>query len=350
MAGWAVNGPIPTEVEDGRRMLFASTGGAEGVGDTPDLRVLPLTPPRQGVRVTTGTALMRSKYGSANNETYQGAVTEERALTTTPTPSDRGRSDLIVMRVEDPYALNSSWPTPQDPSTYDAFPVRVIEGVPANTTRLQDITAYRNHTAITLARLDIPAGTGTVSAGMIKDLRKLARPQRSEVVYARPRVSADDGAQSKLTKKISDGGEAFPGGAGFANEFQVDVPEWATRMVIEATWMSVSAVGTPHGRYRVEFGDEWRNHTWTNKQMWEYATQDFGFNFPATTDEKMDTWVLMDEVSVAAKLRGKTITLNFVAGLTSDPTKPDHRVWMGALGGLGARITFAQVAQGADLI
>lgn len=349
MAGWALNGPIPTDVEDALRMLFTATGGAEGIGDTPDLRVLPLAPAGQGVRVTTGTALIRSRYGSATNQSYQGALTTERAITTTQTPSNKGRSDLIVMRVEDPYAANSSWPLPADPDTYDGFPIRVIEGVPAGTTRLQDISTYRNHTAVTLARIDIPAGTATITAGMIKDLRMLALPQRSEVVFARPRVAGDDGAQMYLTATVADGGEYFPGGAGFANQFEVEIPESATRMVIDASWMSVSQIGTPHGQFWMEFGTEWRDHTWPGKRQWEFCTQYFSFNAANTADEKVSAWSLMDEVPVPAKLRGKRVTFVFKAGNTSK-FAAQHKTWMGGLGGLGCRITFAQVAQGADLI
>lgn len=349
---WFIGGGAEHTPESARRLVYASTSGAEGVGGVNDLRVLPLAVPGQGVRVTVGSALMRSRYVGGETQTYMGTVYSQETVSTTPTGSGSKRSDLVVMRVEDPFAAGSPYPEPAtgDIPSAPYVHIRVISGVPANTKKLQDVAAYRNDTAVTLARIDYPVSTGTVTAGMITDLRSVAQPRRSEVVYARPRIAADGTAQAKLLAKTSTGGEYFPGGNGIANEFQVVVPEWATRMVIDATWISVSAVGTPHGNYWIEYGDQYKAHTWPNKQQWEFATQQFGFNYANTTDEKRESWPAIDEVGIPAKLRGKEMTVVFKAGLNSDPTKPNHRVWMDALGGLACRITFAERAIDSDLI
>lgn len=332
-------------------MLYTATGGAEGVGGVNDLKVLPLSIPGQGVRVAVGTGLMLSQYVSAKNESYQGAVSTQRTVSTTPATAKR--SDLIVMQVEDPWADNSPWPAPAagTEETYDAFPIRVIQNVPAGTKRLQDIAGYSSRTAITLARIDFPANTGTVTASMIVDLRDVAIPRRTEVVFARPRVAADDTTQRFLTALTSNGGEYFPGGGGAPNEFQVDIPKWATRMVIDARWMTVTYKNNPFGSFWVEYGDEYRNHTWPNKQQWEFATQLFGFNAPNTgADEKTDQWALMDEVPIPAKLRGKTVTFVFKAGVSTAAMGTGKWVWMNATGGLGMRITMAERAIDSDLL
>lgn len=348
---WFIGGGAEHTPESARRLVYASTSGAEGVGGVNDLRVLPLAVPGQGVRVTVGSALMRSRYVGGETQTYMGTVYSQETVSTTPTGSGATRSDLVVMRVEDPFAAGSPYPEPAagDIPSAPYVHIRVISGVPANTKKLQDVAAYRNDTAVTLARIDFPASTGTVTAGMITDLRSVAQPRRTEVVFARPRVSTDDGAQANLTATVANGGEYFPGGNGFANQFQVEVPEWATRMVIDASWMSVSATGTPHGRYWMEYGDEYRNHTWPNKQQFEFTTQHFGYNFANTTDEKMETWQLMDEVGIPAKLRGKTVTFVFKAGNNGVFAAP-HKTWMKSLGGLGCRITFAERAIDSDLL
>lgn len=348
---WFFGGGAEHTPESARRALYASTGGAEGVGGINDLRVAPLSTPGQGVRVLVGSALIKSRYVGGETQSYMGTVYTQETVSTTPTGSGQTRADLVVMRVEDPYAAGSTYPEPPlaQRATAPYVHIRVISGVPANTKKLQDVPGYQNSTAITLARINFPASTGTVTAGMITDLRGLAQPRRSEVVYARPRVSADDGAQIYLTALVANGGEYFPGGAGFANEFTVTIPEWATRMVIDSSWMSVSATGTPHGRYWMEYGDEYRNHTWPNKQQFEFATQQFGFNFANTADEKMETWGLMDELGVPQKLRGKEVTFVFKAGNNSTFAS-QHKTWLMALGGLGCRITFAERAIDSDLI
>jgi hypothetical protein len=44
------------------------------------------------------------------------------------------------------------------------------------------------------------------------------------------------------------------------NEFEVFVPKWATRILIDASWMSVryGANTNPQGHYWIEYGDEYR--------------------------------------------------------------------------------------------
>ena len=283
--------------------------------------------------------------------TAADTVQREQLLSIAPNQTNTDRYDLIVIRVEDGFAANSSWPKPPeaDRANEQYIYARVIPGVAANATILQKLPNQANTTGYALARVRVPAFTGTITASLITDLRAVAQPRRTEVVYARPRITADDGAQTFLTATVANGGEYFPGGNGVANQFEVDVPEWATRILIEATWMSVSQIGTPHGRYWMEFGDEYRPHTWPDKRQFEFYTQHFGFNAANTADEKNDTWVAMDELPLAAKLRGKTISFAFKAGNNS-VFAAQHKTWMNSLGGLGARITFAERALDSDLL
>lgn len=350
---WFIGGGAEHTPESARRLVYASTNGAEGVGGVNDLRVLPLAVPGQGVRVTVGSALMRSRYVGGETQTYMGSVYQQETVSVTPTGSQSKRSDLVIMRVEDPFAAGSPYNPPADVDIADSpyVYIRVISGVPANTTRLQSVPGYANDTGVALARIDYPVNTGTVTAGMIVDLRSVAQPRRSEVVFARPRVAADDTTQRFLTATTANGGEYFPGGGGAPNEFEVDVPAWATRMVIDARWMSIHYKNNPYGSFWIEYGDEYRNHTWPNKQQYEFATQWFSYNAPNTgADEKTDNWLLMDEVPVPAKLRGKKMTVVFKAGVSVASMGTGKWVWMNATGGLGCRITFAERAIDSDLL
>lgn len=349
---WFIGGGAEHTPEAARRAVYASTGGAEGVGGVNDLRVRPLSVPGQGVRVAVGSALIRSRYVGGETQTYMGTVISQETVTITPTGSGSGRTDLIVMQIEDPFAAGSTTTPPSSGDIPDApyVHIRVISGVPSNTRRLQDIAAYANRTAITLARVTLPASTGTVTAAMITDLREVSHPRRSEVVFARPRVGADDTAQKYLTATLASGGEIFPGGDGSPNEFQVDVPDWATRMVIDASWLTINYGNDrrPIGRYWIEFGDEYRNHTWPNKRQYEFATQEFRFNASRNDVGSTANWLLMDEVSVPAKLRGKPMTVGFKAGVENIPGA--NHTWMDWSGGLGMRITFAERAIDSDLL
>lgn len=341
---WFFGGGAEHTPESARRALYASTGGAEGVGGINDLQVVPLTTPGQGVRVLVGSALIKSRYVGGETQTYMGTVYTQETVSTTPTGSGQTRADLVVMRVEDPYAAGSTYPAPPEAerATAPYVYIRVISGVPANAKKLQDVPGYQNDSAVTLARINFPASTGTVTAGMITDLRDMAQPRRKEVVFARPRVSEDDGSQSWLTGRWTNGGEYFPGGGGYHNEFQVEVPEWANRMIVESDWMGVKYIANKDvwGRYWMEWGDEYRNHTWPNGQQYEFATQQFQFDSANSNNTSRTNWRLMDNRYIAAKLRGKTSTFVFKAGLQNGT--PTDGVQMDALSGLGCRITFLE--------
>lgn len=329
-------------------------GVGSGVTDVGDLKVMPLSTPGAGVRVAAGGVLVQCRAAGRGRETYSlsNHTTQnymgDGGAGIPGTGSGAGRSDMVILEILDSSFAKTFTPKAEWPADQWAK-ISIVSGVPATATSVEHVPALANVTAYALARIDYPASTATITAAMVKDLRKLQSPKRSEVVYARPRVSTDDGAQANLTATVANGGEYFPGGVGFANEFQVDVPEGATRMVVDASWLSVSQTGTPHGRMWMEYGDEYRNHTWPNKQQFEFTTQHFAFNPANTTDEKVSEWRIMDEVPVPAKLRGKRVTFVFKAGHNSAFSAP-HKTWMGSLGGLGCRVTFAQVAVDADLI
>ncbi|MFD5599916.1 hypothetical protein ACFWHR_07640 [Leucobacter sp. NPDC058333] len=353
---WFVGGGAEHTAEMVRRDTNAKLGGAEGICAVNDLRVLQQPVAIGAVRVTIGSGYIYSRYSSAINETYMGSVTSQEIVTIPQNAGSGVRRDLVVMRVRDPYVQGSPWEDPganiSDPAAADKARANAkyvyierIPSVPAGTRRLQDVAGYENDTAITLARIDIPAATSAITSSMITDLREVARPRRSEVVFARPRIAADDTAQRFLNGKLSDGGEYFPGGSGAPNQFQVDIPLWATRMIIDARWMGIyyAAGRNPYGRFWIEFGDEYRDHTWPGKFQLEFSTQAFGFNAPLTNDEKTADWSLMDEVAIPAKLRGKTVTFVFKAGIGAVGL-PRDSVWMKWDGGLGMRITFAERA------
>lgn len=358
---WFIGGGVAHPPVVVRRDTYASMGGAEGVVEPADMRVIPYATPGAGIRVTVGSTYAKSRYPGAVNEMYMGAVVSTESLAIPANNTSSVRRDLIAMVIKDPYVAGTTWPDPaaniSDPDAAeqardaaDYAVIMRIPSVPANTTKLQDVPGYSNYTGYALARVEIPASTGTITSGMIKDLRKVARPRRSEVVFARPRIGTDDGPNMYLNAATSTGGEYFPGGGGDPNQFTVDVPEWATRMVIDASWMSVIGIRNkdPYGNYWIEYGTEWRDKTWPGNKHYEFGTQSFGFNYPMTSDEKVTDWRLMDEVSVPAKLRGKRVTFVFKAGLRKEMNQ--QAVWMNSNGGLGCRITFAQAAIDADLL
>ena len=347
-----------------RREHQLVVGDGSGVARPADLKVQALSVPGTGIRVAAGGATAQSRDSSSvARESY--AVVNDAQITVSDVPgtgSSGGRRDLVILEITDPAMSSKTYPRPsndagwQDGNNFCLVTVipNVDSLVPAAqrpVKSLDQITtgAWANVTGVTLAAIKWPASTATITNAMIEDLREVQSPRRSEATFARPRVAADNGPQNFLTARTSNGGEYFPGGAGYANSFQVFVPQYATRMILEPHWMSVKYTANKNvwGRYWMEFGTEYRAGTWPNKQSYEFATQQFQWDAAENGSTHRTNWPLMDNVSVPAKLRGKLVTFVFKAGLGTDSPSgsfPSDGVSMDHLSGLGCKLTFVETA------
>lgn len=350
-SGWAIDGPVKTPVEDARRLTYGLSGDAHGVASLSDLITRPTSPTGGAVQVSPGSCLIKSRY--SDGQTYLASLNEATTLSVTPTPANVGRTDLVVFEVLDPWAQNSPVPEPADPDTFEFFKLHIIEGVAGNLSvkHLHEVPGYANRTGLVLDRITIPANRGDVQQTMIQRIAALHSPKRMEATFARPRISSDEGVQTALAANTADGGEFFPGGAGIPNQFQVLVPVWATRMIVDARWMSLTYAASrdPRGSFWMEFGTEYRAGTWPNKQQFEFSTERFAFNSPGANNELTANWLLMDEVAIPPKLRGQLVTFTFKAGLEYNGGGSGS-VRMRHYGGLGCRLTFAEQGLAADLL
>lgn len=213
---WFVGGGAEHSPEVARLLAYAATSGAEGVVSPGDLKVLPLNVPGSSVRVSLGAALIRNRAAGGTAQTYVARNPIEDVVAIAATGSGGGRSDLIVAQIEDPFMAGEPWQDPADPKVGPYIFTRVISNVPAGTTSLQGLSGYRGRSAVVLARIDLPASTGTVTAGMIVDLRKVALPRSSRALS----LQAGTVAQLNATTEVS-----FP-----QNRLAVAIPEWATRL------------------------------------------------------------------------------------------------------------------------
>ncbi len=236
-SGWAIDGPVKTPVEDARRLAYGLSGDAHGVASFRDLLVLPTDPPGSAVQIAPGSCLIKSHY--AEGETYLASLNESTTLAVTPTPSTRGRSDLVVFEVLDPWAKNSPIPKPADPENFEAFKLHIIENVDASlkVDHLHQVPGYANRTGLVLNRLDIPANRGDVPASMIKRIAGPHTPkERSRVInYSLSGSEVDPITASSAYP----GGETWPIQAENAGELELDIPIWATHAEIEATFYGV---------------------------------------------------------------------------------------------------------------
>lgn len=212
-AAYAVDG----NAESGnflRLMYGAGTQGSQGVVGHLDCQVTQTTVASSGIVISSGAVCVLGQETAFQGSYFGYNVGNDTSLTIAATGGSP-RSDMIVVRAEDPTWSGSPWGGPA--SGQILFP-RVISGVSSSAT-----VPPGGISAIALARIDVPASTSSITQSMIHDLRQVSNPQRMLA------LNAVNGPGSPTSWTLS-GSTAinWPTGA----TWQVQIPIWATNMVV----------------------------------------------------------------------------------------------------------------------
>lgn len=338
--------PVPTWIHGAkhsgdilRQGTFNQTGGAEGVSSPTAFRVRATQTPSNQVRVDPGGLLMLSPWDEGQTYSMRNA---SETLVEVPASSSLSENTWYINAwVNDPNKPGGTVPVSTQFGPYNFL---TCDPAPNN-----------NNPAYACAQINVPKNEATIVQDYIEDLRELAQPRKDYSVFARPRIMEDEGTQIKLTSRYMNGsdvfwGSLFPGGSNVPNEGTIFLPSWATYMVISAKWMGIVAHSGENawGRYWIEFGDEYREHSWSNGRQYEFSTQQFGFNTTGTTGNYRTEWSLDDARAIPAKLRGKNVKFAFKAGL--DSAASTSGITMDYLGGLSVRVDYVQRPEGPDTI
>lgn len=172
---WAIGGGAQMSATVARLLAYLGGGGeTEGVAAPTSCAVAAMPTPGASVRVAPGPYLIRNRALAGDYQDYVGMVRSQDVVNVTATSSAGPRSDLVVIRVENPFISGEPWQVPTDVANGPYVFTRVIENVPADTTSVHALNL--GYTAITLARIDIPASTATITDAMITDLRTVVNP------------------------------------------------------------------------------------------------------------------------------------------------------------------------------
>lgn len=237
---WFVGGGAEHSPEVARLLSYAATGGAEGIAGVNDLKVLSLATPGSSVRVSPGAGVMVNKAASGGQQSYIGRCVSDEVVNIAATGSAGGRSDLIVLRVEDPHMPGEPWQLPTDVKVGPYVFVRVISGVSSTATTMPE-----GQTGIVLARVDIPASTATITQSMIRDLRTMARPRSSRLF-----IPAYPNANNDLTVTDMANPQTWPA----AGSHNVEVPSWATHAHLRADISGALALAAIDGGHGIRLG------------------------------------------------------------------------------------------------
>lgn len=286
-----------------RRAYQQQSGEGSGVSRPGDLKVSALAVPGTGFRVAAGGGIAQSRDTSASSRESYGPINDAQiTITDVPgTGSSGGRRDLVILEITDPEMESVTYPAPttdegwQDGNNFCR--VTIIPGVAASVTSLDQITTgpYANVTGITLAAINWPSSTGTITNAMITDLRAVHRPrEQSRVIY----YSLSGSEVDPITATSAyPGGETWPIQAENAGELELNIPIWATHAEIEATFYGVKYPG----------GDAWGS-VWVQigptVNPSNVKTQDSRWDTTGVPNGSRSTIGLADTRSIPAALRG----------------------------------------------
>lgn len=320
---WAVEGGTsPASV--GRMIAWCATNGKTGVVRAPNLKVTALSVPGGGVNVAPGGALAANGFAAAiPTQTYAAVNDATVQVPIAPTGASGGRTDYLILKFINPLFDGSQMPA--DPATApfcEFVTVLSITGL-----------AYP---FVPLAKIVIPASTGTITAAMITDLRKVANPSRDSEAFYLPATAQDP--QQDLTSTATTG-EIFPG-TRLAMQ-TITIPEGATRIRIKCTMEGVQypTGKNPFGRYWVEWGDT------IGPSVKEIATDTWRFDSPGGNVMRTN-WVMAAEQAIPVKYRGTTTAMWFKARYDSTGTNAAG-VRLDAFGGAKWDVEYLERAQDA---
>lgn len=315
-----------------RLLAYSAVEGQEGVLGETHLAVSDLDTPGGFIQVMPGGYSVLAKHTGGLFEAYVGKFVEAESVAVNPTDSSGPRTDLVILRVENPWVTGSgSWAEPADPLNGPYVHVRVIEDVPANTNTVQAVNT--SWSAITLARITRPASTGIVAQSHITDLRSLAElggeritiietppadpPPIAQSIYfdIRNETSGSDDDEIDDDTHGSSGWLSWPEDA----DWNVPVPSWATHAEIILQLLGIRQEGEgTYGQLRVQINN--------GTVITDPVTYDF------TTDGQVEGWrrdplFAVGSEYIPSSLRGRVVRFRAQATIEDDPGRDGTLRW-----------------------
>ncbi|MDX2658356.1 hypothetical protein PV402_39920 [Streptomyces scabiei] len=290
--------PIPIATTGGehtaqqfRMMIKDLARDQQGVTTGLDLKVTALATPGAGVQVSDGSAVIAGKVSTVQGHySAYNIGSDTVAISAT---GGTGRSDMLVLRVEDP-----DYEGTRDPETDPIVFFEVVSNVSSSAT-----TAPSGYSAIPLARIDIPASTATITNAMIVDLRKVANPRRErllETYYA-----------SDPLVEISGTSETWKTHPNLTMK-TLAIPAWAKSAKVVFTAAGIRLVdGNVFGGFRFMLGTE-EAAQWVNidDNQGSPARRIHALTMAETIDLTTTTGAAMRGTNQAFKARMRTRTTN----------------------------------------
>lgn len=302
-----------------RQQTYFSTGGQEGVLSADDLKVRQTDVASNQVQILPGSYIIRHRGSNGEYQSYTGRVVGAHLVPVAPTSSSGPRTDLLMARVEDPESIgeSESWPIPNDIDEGPYVRPFIITNVPSNTINFWKLGL--RYSAIPLARITIPASTGTITNAMITDLRCVANLFTG--VIPAPVVLQDINNYYNIEEVV-----ASPAPNYFSDVLTSSGPENGGNVLLGTNtsfvdWPSAASfqVPVPHWATHVDISVEVKNAQANDGRVWGESRLMCGSTVMKTSvfDENAAQYndgvrihipIGKGDVALASSLRGKTST------------------------------------------
>lgn len=334
---WLIEGGAHHSAEVARLLAHVATGGQEGVLSATDLRVLALSTPGSTIRVMPGACVIKNRALAGEQQSYMGRCSVEDDSIAIPASGSAGsRTHLVVVRVENPYISGEPWAAPSDIENGPYIYPRVIQDVPIGTRSVHELGLA--FSAITLARITVPANTATITGSMLTDLRSVVNPLTGPAGPQGPAGPPGEGedVDEVTEKQFFDvknatgwvdylvGDDFDPSGLGTwsnwpaAADWVIPVPPWATSADVVLTLSGIrQEKGGTWGRLRVSVDN---GAATTTPVEWDF-----------TTDEEVVGWtrhtlLAASTVSLPSSIRGKAKRFRCQASLSGRESSSNAKV------------------------
>jgi hypothetical protein len=244
-APWAIDGARSTSAL-ARLATYATGGGRSGVIKASDLKVRALAVPGNGLRISSGGALVLNGYQVDPDQAYAVSNGGEHVVLSADMPAPVGATAyyLVCVVVGDPEFDQTEHPfmpssiLPEDAADYEYVRI-VIVPCSAGVTQFEQLGLQ--YPGYALARLEVPAMTSTITQAMITDLRTLTAPRESRKIL----IGGVPPNQNLTMPDFADWATYQP---------YVQVPPWATHAQIIATLTGIVGFGASLSDIRPHIG------------------------------------------------------------------------------------------------
>lgn len=235
---WGIGGGSAVlQAEVARFFANLMLGGQEGVMGKDHLLPQQLSTPGAGIQLLPGGMSILNRTPGIANQTYLDLASSAIIVNLNPT-TGTSRSDMVMIRVEDPYVSGNPWTVPSDTANGPYIEPFVQYGVSSSAKTVTELGF--NWSAIPICRIDRPSSTSTILNSNIIDLRALVNPlngiQSTVNGFAAPieftDIVAGVGTVGGTTDTLVTGTSVYKDWPTTA-QWVVNVPTWASYLELD---------------------------------------------------------------------------------------------------------------------